>query len=142
MPNQNGGGGLLLSESVPESIDVSEYTEFMCVGVGLVNKHESQGSSCNIYFNDNYNVRFDTQANKSPSSTKTQYIFAEYNGLVFRQYKMPVCGSNTGVYDNSASQMQAPYTYSVMNMPLSKLSVKYNASIYTCISGNLKVYAR
>lgn len=130
------------SGSAPDPIDVSNYTEFMLVGIGLINKHESTASNCNVFFNNNYHVALETQANKNPSQTRTQYFFAEYNGLVFRQVKLPWCSNNGGMYDSVYTNSMAPHSYSVMNEPLSKLSIKYTTSAYTCISGNLKIYAR
>lgn len=126
------------SGTLPEAIDVSNYTDFLIVGIGLINGSSSD-SSLNCCFGD-VTVRLDTGKSGSNSSA-TQNILGHYNGLFFEQLKLPKCMNNNGAYDTTYANVMRPYTHR-LNPKISPLTFKYSAGIYALISGNVTIYAR
>ena len=125
------------SGTLPEAIDVSNYTDFFIETVGLINI-STLDSDLTCCFGD-VEIRMNSYKNGS-SSTYTQTAIAHYNGLFIEQAKLPRCNNPTGYY-STYGNVSAPYTYKLYPN-ISPLSFKLNSSNFAITSGKIKIYAR
>ena len=125
------------AESMPEEIDVSNYTEFFVSLENVTNKGTAQ-SNLNLNFGQ-VCAKMITQ----PKGTKSmcQQAYFRNNGLFLEEYILPVCSNNSGLYDTQNTNITAPYTRR-LNPVLSPLKFSVNASAYAIITGTIVIYAR
>ena len=124
------------SGTLPEAIDVSDYTDFFIETVGLTNK-STVDSHLKCHFGD---VDVNLDSGKSGSSaTLTQTAMAHYNGLLFEQVKTNKCLDPN--YYTTYGTPVIPYTYKLYPN-ISPLSFKLNSSNFAITSGKIKIYAR
>lgn len=125
------------TEKMPNSIDISEYTEFFVSLENVTNK-----STIQSYLILNFGqVKAMMTSQKKGTNSMCQQAYFKNNGLFLEQYILPVCANNSGLYDKQNTNITAPYTRR-LNPVLSPLTFSLNDSSFAIITGTIVIYAR
>lgn len=117
-----------------------DFSEFVLVCTGLVNKSEAD-SSLRISINNIEISQISTQSSKSPSETKYQFAHLKYNGLCWEQKIMPRSNNESNYYI-IMTNVQAPYSYNLEVGKCNSLKINSPLNNYILMSGTIKIYAR